>query len=144
MQYVCDAGGRRTWFRIETEAEAAAESEAMRHAVEKYFRRERESALHSYKPAASMSYIERDIGLGAHILRSMPLFLTLREHDGTPLATAMLPPDGKEDDGFRAIIVGPANADPFTAHGEAIAALGRHLGLSLSRERCYPYQSYGV
>ena len=34
MRYVCDAPGGKTWFRIETEAEAVAESETMRHAVE--------------------------------------------------------------------------------------------------------------
>jgi hypothetical protein len=143
MQFLCDASGRRTWFRIETEAEAAAESLAMRHAVEKYFRREREAAIQSYRPTAA-SYIERDIGLAAHIQRTMPLFLTLREHDGTPLATAMLPPEGKESDSFRMIIVGPANADPFVAHDEAIQALAKHFGLTLNRERCFPYQNYGV
>ena len=143
MKYVCDAPGRRTWFRIETEAEAAAESEVMRHAVEKYFRREREAAVRSYKPLTS-NYIERDIALSAHIQRAMPMVLTLREHDGTPLATAMLPPGGTEDDSFRTIIVGAANGDPFADEGEAIAALATHFGLSLTRERCYPYQNYGV
>ena len=144
MQYICDAPGRRAWFRIETDAEAASESEAMRHAVEKFFRRERDAAVRKYKPSPSMSYIERDIGLAAHIQRSMPLFLTLREHDGTPLATAMLPPGGAADDSFRTIIVGAANADPFAGHGEAIEALAAHYGLTLTREACYPYQSYGV
>ena len=113
MQFICEAPGRRTWFRIETEGEAVAESEAMRHAVEKYFRREREAATKSYTPTVG-AYIERDIGLKAHILRTMPLFLTLREHDGTPLATAMLPPQGKASEDFRMIIVGPSNADPFS------------------------------
>ncbi len=144
MQYVCDAPGRRTWFRIESEAEAIAESEAMRHAVEKYFRRERDAALKSYVPAPGTNYIERDIGLSGHIQRRMPLFLTLREHDGTALATAMLPPGGKDADGFRILIVGPGNADPFGAHEAAIQALGGHFSLTLTRERCYPYQSYGV
>jgi hypothetical protein len=36
MQYICDAPPK-TWFRLETEAEAAAESKVMEHAVEKYF-----------------------------------------------------------------------------------------------------------
>lgn len=144
MQFVCDAPGRKAWFRIETEAEAAAESEAMRHAVEKYFRREREAATGRYQPAPSTNYIERDIGLAAHIQRTMPLFLTLREHDGTPRATAMLPPGGAADDTFRTIVVGPANADPFASEAEAIAALAAHYGLTLTRERCYPYQNYGV
>ena len=143
MQFVCDAPGRRAWFRIETEGEAAAESQTMRHAVEKYFRREREAAIQKYQPAAT-AYIERDIGLSAHVQRTMPLFLTLREHDGTPLGTAMLPPQGKELDGFRTIIVGPANADPFATHDAAIQALAQHFGLTLTRELCFPYQNYGV
>ena len=42
MQFVCDAPDGKTWFRIETEAEAVLESEAMKHAVEKYFLRDRE------------------------------------------------------------------------------------------------------
>jgi len=143
MQFVCDAPNRAAWFRIETEGEALIESEEMRHAVEKYFRRERESARQSYRPAVSAS-IERDIGLGAHVQRAMPLFLTLRDKEGVALATAMLPPGGKENGGFRTIIVGPANGDPFSAHAEAIAALGKHFDLVLTRERCYPYQHYGV
>ena len=36
MQYVCDAAPK-TWFLFETEGEAALESRAMDHAVEKYF-----------------------------------------------------------------------------------------------------------
>jgi len=74
----------------------------------------------------------------------MPLFLTLRENDGTPLATAMLPPQGKACDDFRMIIVGPSNADPFGAHDTSIQALARHFGLVLDRERCFPYVHYGV
>jgi len=144
MQFICDAPERKAWFRIETEAEAASESETMRHAVEKYFRRERDAAVRRYKPSSSMSYIERDIGLSSHIQRTMPLFLTLREHDGTPRATAMLPPGGKEDESFRTIVVGPANGDPFGTEAAAIAALAQHFGLTLTRERCYPYQNYGV
>ena len=143
MQFICDAPDRRTWFRIETEAEAAAESETMHHAVEKYFRREREAAEKSYRPTVT-SYIERDIGLNAHIRRTMPLFLTLRAHDGTPLATAMLPPEGKAFDDFRMIVVGPANADPFAGHDESIQALAKFFGLTLDRDRCFPYVHYGV
>ncbi|HUO98281.1 MAG TPA: hypothetical protein VMU01_06415 [Rhizomicrobium sp.] len=143
MQYVCDAPGKKTWFRIESEGEAAVESEAMRHAVEKYFRRERASAVQRYKPA-SAAFIERDIGLNAHIQRTMPMFLTLRDAEGNALATAMLPPGGKADDSFRTIIVGPANGDPFPAHDDAIQALAAHFGLTLNRENSYPYQNYGV
>ena len=144
MQFICDAPGRKTWFRIETEGEAAAESLAMRHAVEKYFRRERDAAVQKYRPPASTSYIERDIGLNAHIQRTMPMFLTLRDAEGNALATAMLPPGGKADDSFRTIIVGPANSDPFPAHDDAIQALAAHFGLTLNRENSYPYQNYGV
>ena len=138
MQFMCDAPGGRTWFRMETEAEAVEESTAMNHAVEKYFRRERDKAVQSYKPT-SQNYIERDIGLAAHIARTMPLFLTLRDREGKALATAMLPPGGREEAGFRTIIVGPANGDPYPGQGDAIEALAKHTGLALDRESCFPY-----
>jgi hypothetical protein len=138
MQFVCDAPDGKTWFRIEAEAEATMESEVARHAVEKYFRRERDKAIQSYRPT-TQSFIERDIGLNAHVARTMPLFLTLRDREGNPLATAMLPPGGRDDGSFRTIIVGPGNSDPYPQHGDAIAALAKHLNVSLERERCFPY-----
>src|SRR5260370_28325723 len=49
MRYVCDASDGKTWFRIENEAEAVAESETMRHAVEKYFRKEHDKAAQSFR-----------------------------------------------------------------------------------------------
>ena len=55
MKYVCDALGGKTWFRIETEAEAAVESEGMRHAVEKFFRKEQEKAIQTFQPARRIS-----------------------------------------------------------------------------------------
>ena len=139
MKYVCDALGGKTWFRIETEAEAAAESETMRHAVEKYFRKEHEKASASFQPISKVSF-EQEIGLKAHIQREMPLFLTLRDGEGNPLATAMLPPGGKDDRGFRPIIVGPGNADPYPEEGDAIRALAEQYGMTLERARCYPYR----
>ncbi|MBV9553585.1 MAG: hypothetical protein JO032_12430 [Alphaproteobacteria bacterium] len=139
MRYVCDAPNGRTWFRMETDAEAAAESETMRHAVEKYFRKEQEKAAQSFRPRSTANF-EQEIGLKAHIQREMPLFLTLRADDGTPLATAMLPPSGKDDRSFRPIIVGPENADPYPEQGDAIRALGEYYGMTLERARCYPYR----
>ena len=138
MKYVCDAPGGRTWFRLETEAEAHSESALMNHAVEKYFLREIENARASYRPTSTVSF-EQNIGLKAHLERNTPLFLTLRDRNGEGLATAMLPPGGKDDENFRIIIVGPSNADPYPQHGDAIAALGAHVGLMLDRARCYPY-----
>ncbi len=139
MEYVCDAPGDLTWFRVVTEGEAAAESQDMRHAVEKYFRREREKAEASFRPASNV-FFEQAIGLEAHARREMPLFLTLRDTDGKALVTAMLPPGGKPDRSFSPIIVGPANADPYPQHGEAIRALAEHFGIALDRARCYPYR----
>src|SRR6202047_2249194 len=127
MRYVCDAPGGKTWFRIETEAEATTESDGMRHAVEKFFRKEQEKATQSFQPISRVSF-EQEIGLKAHIQREMPLFLTLRDGDGTPLATAMLPPGGRDDRSFRPIIVGTGNADPYPEEGSAIRALGEHYG----------------
>lgn len=139
MKYVCDAPGGKTWFRIETEGEAAAESETMHHAVEKYFRKEYERAAQSFHPLSKVNF-EQEIGMKAYIQREMPLFLTLRADDGTGLATAMLPPGGKDDRSFRPIIVGPSNADPYEDQEDAIRALGGHFGMTLERTRCYPYR----
>jgi hypothetical protein len=139
MKYVCDAPGGTTWFRIETEGEAASESTAMRHAVEKYFCKEAARAAQSFRPASTVSF-EQQIGLKEHIQREMPLFLTLRDDEGNPLATAMLAAGGRDDRAFRPIIVGPANSDPYVTHAEAIRALSRHFGVALERARCYPYQ----
>jgi hypothetical protein len=54
MKYICDAPGGKTWFRIETLAEAASESDLMRHAVEKFFRKEEEKATQSFQPIISL------------------------------------------------------------------------------------------
>ena len=139
MQYVCDAPPR-TWFRIETEAEATLEARAMNHAVDKYFRQFQEQAVKSYVPPKSGLFIESSIGRKAHVQKVMPLFLTLRDNEGKALATAMLPAGGKDDKSFKPIIVGPANADPYPEHGDAIAKLGRHYGLTLDVARCFPYR----
>ncbi|MEE1654719.1 hypothetical protein VB618_00800 [Microvirga sp. CF3062] len=138
MQYICDAPGSTTWFLIETEGEAALESDAMHHAVEKHFHQAWESAERSYRPTSS-SFVEKNIGLKAHVQRAMPLFLTLRDAEGQALVTAMLPPGGRHEPAFRIIIVGPENSDPYIDHAEAIRKLGEHFGLSLERSRCYPY-----
>lgn len=139
MEYVCDAPENMTWFRIVTEGEAEAESGELGHAVSKYFRREHERAAETFVPVSSV-FFEQAIGLEAHIKREMPLFLTLRDQDGAGHATAMLPPNGRAERGFSAIIVGPANADPYPKHGPAIRALADHYGLTLDRARCYPYR----
>ena len=143
MRFVCDAANGKAWFRIETEAEAARESELMRHAVGKHFRRAQEQASQSYRPAPG-PFVEQDIGREAYIRRTMPVFLTLRDGEGTALATAMLPPQrlqaaGRDDVAICPMVVGPGNSDPYPEHGEAIRDLGEHFGLALNRARCYPY-----
>ncbi len=139
MRYVCDAPGGATWFRLETEAEAEAETALMRHAVDKYFRRAEAAARESYRAPAGAPVFEQAIGLKDYIARTMPLFLTLRADDGAGLATAMLPPEGRNQANFRTIIVGPENADPYVAHASAIQALARYYKVSLPRELCFPY-----
>ena len=139
MKYVCDGPGGKTWFRIETTDEAAKESALMNHAVEKHFRQHWDSAASSFKPASSL-YIEQNIGLVSHVQKEMPVFLTLRNREGEGLITAMLPPGGKDKPGFRIVIVGAGNSDPYPEHEDAIRALGAHFGLTLDRERCYPYR----
>ena len=138
MQFVCDALGQTSWFRIETEGEAILESQIMGHAVEKYFRQAWDAATATYRSTTS-HFIEQNIGLKAHVQRTMPVFLTLRDAEGNGLATAMLPPGGRNDPSFKIIIVGPENRDPYSDHGEAIRKLGEHFGLTLDRNRCYPY-----
>ncbi|MDE0945036.1 MAG: hypothetical protein OSB58_21780, partial [Alphaproteobacteria bacterium] len=71
--------------------------------------------------------------------REMALFLTLRDNEGKGLASAMLPPNGKNKTGFRTIIVGENNGDPYVDYGDAIEALGRHFSLTLLRQDCFPY-----
>ena len=139
MDFVCDAPDGKTWFRIVSEAEAVAESQEMRHEVAKHFRRHWEAAAKSFKPVSTV-FIEQAIGREAHIKREMPLFLPLRDEEGTPLATAMLPPSGKPHNAFNIIIVGPENCDPYPSQRAAIMALGDHVGITLDRSRCYPYR----
>ncbi|MFN3889673.1 MAG: hypothetical protein ACK4MV_04680 [Beijerinckiaceae bacterium] len=139
MLYICDAPGGKTWFQIETEMEAARESALMNHAVEKYFLRSRDDAAKSYVPTSRV-FIEQDIGRADHIRRTMAVFATLRDADGAGLATAMLPPPARAGDGFTPIVVGPANADPYPQHGDAISVLAEHFGCALDRDRCYPYR----
>jgi hypothetical protein len=139
MRYVCDAPGGATWFRFETEAEAEAEAALMRHAVDKYYRRFEAAARESYRAPPGVPGFEQAIGLKDHIARTMPLFLTLRAADGTGLATALLPPEGRNQVNFKAVIVGPENADPYLEHEPAILALARHFKVELPRETCFPY-----
>ena len=138
MKFVCDAPDGKMWFRIETLAEATRESDLMGHAIEKYFAKERTKAAQSFTPASPL-FIEQEIGLDAHLQREMPWFLTLRDAEGAPLASAMVQPRGREDRAFMPVIVGAKNGDPYLAHAEAIRALGKHLGIMLDRARCYPY-----
>jgi hypothetical protein len=137
MKYICDAPDKKTWFRLETEAEADRESELMDHAVAKHYRRERETAMGGFKPASTVNF-EQNIGMEAHIQRSMPLFLTLRNPDGDALVTAMLPPD-PPDSASKTLIVGPGNRDPYPDHQTSIDALGAHFKITLDRARCFPY-----
>ena len=139
MQFVCDASAA-TWFRIETVGEATLESSVMEHAVDRFFRDAYDKAAQSYAPPKSLAMIEQKIGLKAHIQRSMPRFLTLRDKDGVALVTAMLPPDGVDTRGFRPVIVGKGNADPYLAYAEAIKKLGDHFKFTLDPARCYPYR----
>lgn len=139
MKYICDAPDGKTWFRLETQDEAEQESEKLKHAVGKHFRREREKAEKSFKSPSKVSF-ESNIGLEAHIQREMPLFLTLRDGEGKALVTAMLPPGGRNTSTSKIMIVGPANADPWPDHKAAIGALAKHFDLTLDRETCFPYK----
>ena len=131
MQFICDAPGRKAWFRIETEGEATLESEAMKIRIDTQFRNERERATQSYRPHSRLQPIERDIGLNAHLLRAMPIFLTLRDGEGAALANAVLPPEGKSPGIDHSVLVGPCYTDPSESQSEAIKALEQHYKLSV-------------
>ena len=139
MKYVCDAGAA-TWFRIETGGEATLESRVMNHAVDKYFQDAYDGALAAYVPPKSLAAVEQSIGRSAFIQKAMPLFMTLRDKDGAALVTAMLPPAGQDPKTFRPVVVGPSNADPYPAHGDAIMVLAKHMRMPLDPARCYPYK----
>ncbi|MGI9409865.1 MAG: hypothetical protein ACR2OV_07315 [Hyphomicrobiaceae bacterium] len=138
MQYVCDAPPY-TWFGIETEAEAAQESRAMNHAVEKYFRQAQDEAAATFEPPKGAAVFEQNIGRKAHIQRVMPRFLTLRDNEGAALVTAMLPPSGLTEQDMRPIIVGFENGDPYVEFETAIDILADHFDLDLPRGLCFPY-----
>ncbi|MGI9522523.1 MAG: hypothetical protein ACR2PG_12835 [Hyphomicrobiaceae bacterium] len=138
MQFVCDAAPY-TWFRIETEGEAARESQDMKHAVERYFKQALQEASESYTPPKNAAIFEQNIGLKAHIQRVMPRFLTLRDPDGKALVTAMLPPEGVNERTLRPIIVGYENCDPYADYNQAIETLSVQTALDLARETCFPY-----
>ena len=133
MQYVCDAPGRRAWFRIETEGEASLEAQDMGHSLDYFFRHERDTATRAYAPLRTLSFIERDIGLSAHLTRTMPIFLTLRESDGTAVASALLPQD-PDQLSIAARVIGPGDNDAFREQREALQALEKHLGKKLRRQ----------
>ena len=138
MQYVCDAE-KYTWFRIETQGEATLESRVMNRTLENYFRDAYETAAKLHSPAKSVRFVEQNIGLKAHIQRTMPMFLTLRAKDGTPLVTAVLPPIGRDGITFRPIVIGPANTNPYPKNVAAIRKLAEHYGLDLEPTRFYRY-----
>jgi hypothetical protein len=138
MKYVCDAPGGMMWFSIETHEEASIESHLMWHSMARYFRVEMNKARQTFRPPSSV-FFEQEIGLKAHLQREMPLFLTLRDDTGAPLATAVLPPGGSRSPHFRPVILGKNNMDPYVKYTDMIHALGRHFGLTLDWARCYPY-----
>jgi len=138
MKYICDAS-QYTWFRIETVGEAALESQAMNHAVERHFRVAYEEASRSYVPPRSAHAFEESIGRNAYIQKVMPIFVTLRDSEGKVLVTGMLPPEGQMEDDMRPIIVGHSNTDPYAHYSDAIEALAEHLDLDLDEDYCYPY-----
>ena len=76
----------------------------------------------------------------ARLIMAFILAVAAGRFGGVPLATAMVRPATRAAAGFRPIVVGKANADPYPEHGPAIEALGRQLGVTLDRATCYPYR----
>jgi hypothetical protein len=141
MRFVCDAAGGKAWFRIETAAEAAKESELMRHAVEKHFRRAHEQASQSYKAGAGALRRAGHRARGAHPPGHAGVPDAARRgghrarHRHAPAAAGRAGrAGGLQSHGCR-----PRERRPLPGARGAIRALGRHFGLSLDRIRCYPY-----
>jgi len=141
MQYVCEAPGRKVWFRIESSAEAALESAVMKNAIEFQYENAHRAAIQTYQPSSRLHFVERDIGLKSHIARTMPMFLTLRDGEGKHLVNAVLPPCGREDDTFACRIVGPGGMDALTAEADAVEVLEKHFGLSVHKKHSVSHRA---
>ena len=115
-------------------------SETMRHAVEKYFRKEQDKATQSFRPISKV-YFEQEIGLKAHIQREMPLFLTLRD-DGRHAARYRdaAARAGATTAAFARSSSGPAMPIPIRSRAMRFARSAQHYGMTLERARCYPYR----
>ena len=85
-------------------------------------------------------FLEQEIGLKDHVQRGgLPLFLTLRDEDGVGLVTAMVPPEGREERGFRCHPGRPRRPNPRRRASPMLRWASR-LGVALTPARCYPYR----
>jgi len=137
MQYVCDAPKGKTWFRIETEGEAAHESRLMSHTVENI-----SAASGRRQSSPGVRSAQRDRARhrprGPCTARDAA-FPHVARQGGQCTGYSDAATGGKDRGGFRIIIVAASNADPYPEQDAAIAALGAHFGLTLDRHRCFPY-----
>jgi hypothetical protein len=137
MRFVCDTG-ENTWFEIETEGEAALESELMAHAVQKHFCQAYAAARASYVPSVG-PFVEQEIGLKDHIRRAMPRFFTLRDPEGNGLTTAMLRLSCAADSRTPAIIELDPEMLPKLSNCTALFRVRIGIAGAHDRARCYPY-----
>lgn len=142
MKYICDVPGGRTWFRLESEAEAERESARMQHGVAVRFHDERARAIRSYR-AQSAASAGGSLPLERHVRIAMPIFLSLRDREDAALVTAMLAHGSPDHPEAELVIVGKGDTDPYPDHGRAIAALSDRLGIDLDRARCFPFATPG-
>ncbi len=109
----------------------------MHHSLDHRFRHAREAAARTYRPSPRLRPFERDIGLGAHIARTMPMFLTLRDPEGTPLATALLPQT--RDCDYPPSVVGPDYSDPFA--GRRHRGAGKACRTHAAARKLQPFEN---
>jgi len=135
MRYICDAPGNKTWFCIETEGEAADESDTMQHAVEKYFRKEKRARDPDLPADLDRLHRTGDRPQGASPARDAAVPDAARRRRD-PLVTAMLPAARRDESGLPADSSSArANTDPYTDNADAIRVLAQHFRIVLDPVR---------
>ncbi len=116
----------RQWIRITSEEEAAREGVAMKHAVYPFYVHFSGGKAYGM---ASLTYENAD----ENQARGQADFFSLRETDGSPVATVM------NRGGVMEIAVGQSNQNPFRGYNAHLRDLAEITGVRIT-ERSYPYR----
>jgi hypothetical protein len=120
-----------TWFEIETQEDANAETRLAHSAVYLFFKADAEQ-----RPSSGRYYSLREWMNGEE--RALATVrIPAKEELRHPAARNSMSPLLVRDLGI--VVVGDRNADPYERHGAAISALSAFLGIALPPE-CYPHR----